>query len=135
MLSEFKAFILRGNVVELAVGVVMGVAFNAVITSLVGNVITPLIAAIFGEPDFGGLKFKINDSVFFYGRVLNALFSFLATAAAIFFFVVKPLNHLMQRMRTEPTADPTTKKCPECISEIPVDARRCAFCTTELAAA
>jgi large conductance mechanosensitive channel len=135
MLKEFKAFILRGNVVELAIGVVMGVAFNAVITAIVENIITPLIAAIAGEPDFSDLKFTVNGSKFTYGIVLNKLFTFLATAAAIFFFVVKPLNHLMQRMRSEESPDPTTKKCPECLSEIPIDARRCAFCTTELVAA
>ena len=134
MLSEFKTFILRGNVIELAVGVVMGVAFNAVIQAIVKGLITPLIAAIVGEPDFSKLKFTLNGSVFTYGEVLNALFSFLATAAAIFFFVVKPLNHLMERMRKEPTPDPTTTKCPECLSEIPVDARRCAFCTAEVPA-
>ena len=135
MIKDFKAFILRGNVVELAVGVVMGVAFNAVVQSLVANIITPLIAAVFGEPEFSKLRFSINDSRFTYGLVLNALFSFLATAAAIFFFVVKPLNHFLQRMRGEAPPDPTTKKCSECLSEIPVEAKRCAFCTTELAAA
>ncbi|MFY9588848.1 MAG: large conductance mechanosensitive channel protein MscL [Actinomycetota bacterium] len=135
MIKEFKAFILRGNVVELAVGVVMGVAFNAVVQAIVKGLITPLIAAVFGQPNFSKLHFTINDSVFLYGDFLNALFAFLSTAAAIFFFVVKPLNHLTQRMRTEPPADMTTKKCPECLSAIPVDARRCAFCTTELAAA
>src|SRR5688572_151038 len=97
MLSEFKTFILRGNVIELAVGVVMGVAFNEVVQAIVKGLITPLIAAIVGEPDFSALKFRVNGSVFTYGQVLNALFSFLATAAAIFFFVIKPLNHLMQR--------------------------------------
>lgn len=135
MLKEFKAFILRGNVVELAIGVVMGVAFNEVVKALVENLITPLIAAIFGEPNFGGLKFSINGSTFTYGNVLNKLFTFLSTAAAIFFFVVKPLNHFMQRMRNEAPPDPTTKKCSECLSEIPVEAKRCAFCTSELAAA
>lgn len=135
MLSEFKTFILRGNVIELAVGVVMGVAFNEVIQAIVKGLITPLIAAIVGEPDFSALRFRVNGSVFTYGQVLNALFSFLATAAAIFFFVVKPLNHLMQRMRKEPSPDPTTTKCPECLSEIPVGARRCAFCASEVVAA
>jgi large conductance mechanosensitive channel len=135
MIKEFKAFILRGNVVELAVGVVMGVAFNAVVQAIVKGLITPLIAAVFGQPDFSELRFKINDSVFLYGDFLNALFAFLSTAAAIFFFVVKPLNHFLQRMRNEAPADPTTKKCSECLSEIPVEAKRCAFCTTELVAA
>lgn len=135
MIKEFKAFILRGNVVELAIGVVMGVAFNAVITALVENILTPLIAAIFGKPDFSALMFTINDSTFKYGIVINKLFAFISTAAAIFFFVVKPLNHFMQRMRNEAPPDPTTKKCSECLSEIPVAAKRCAFCTTELSAA
>jgi large conductance mechanosensitive channel len=135
MLKEFKTFILRGNVVELAVGVVMGVAFNAVIQAVVANLITPLIAAIAGKPDFGKLNFTIHNSTFKYGLVLNAVFAFVSTAAAIFFFVVKPLNHLMSRTRREPSPDPTTKKCPECLSEIPIDARRCAFCTSELQAA
>jgi large conductance mechanosensitive channel len=135
MISEFKTFILRGNAIELAIGVVMGVAFNAVITAIVEGILTPLIAAIFGEPNFSRLRFEINDSTFTYGVVLNKLFAFLATAAAIFFFVVKPLNHLMERMRKEPTPDPTTTKCPECLSEIPVGARRCAFCASEVAAA
>jgi large conductance mechanosensitive channel len=113
----------------------MGVAFNAVVQTIVKGLITPLIAAIVGEPDFGALHFTINGSRFLYGDFLNALFAFLSTAAAVFFFVVKPLNHLMQRMRSEESPDPTTKKCPACLSEIPIDARRCAFCTTELAAA
>jgi large conductance mechanosensitive channel len=135
MLKEFKTFVLRGNVVELAVGVVMGVAFNAVIQAIVANLITPLVAAIFGKPDFSALKFSINGSAFRYGIVLNSLFAFLSTAAAIFFFVVKPLNHLMSRARKEESPDPTTKKCPECLSEISADARRCAYCTTKLDAA
>lgn len=130
--SEFKQFLLRGNVVELAVAVVIGVAFAAVVTSFVDNLITPLIGAIFGEPDFSSLTFTINDSVFTYGAFINALIAFLAIAAAVFFFVVKPMNALTARFRTEPTPDPTTRKCPECLSEIPIAARRCAFCASPM---
>jgi large conductance mechanosensitive channel len=130
MLTEFRQFLLRGNVVDLAVAVVIGVAFGAVVTSLVEDLLTPLIAAIFGEPDFSGLTFEVNDSVFRYGSFINAVISFATIAAAVFFFVVKPVNMLVQRSRNEPSPDPTTRKCPECLSEIPLQARRCAFCTT-----
>ena len=126
--SEFRQFLLRGNVVDLAVAVVLGAAFGAVVTSLVENLLTPLIAAIFGEPDFSQLTFEINNSVFGYGSFINAVIAFVMIAAAVFFFVVKPVNALIARSRREPPADPTTKKCPECLSEIPIDARRCAFC-------
>jgi large conductance mechanosensitive channel len=132
MLSDFKAFVLRGNVLDLAVAVVIGVAFTAVITALVTDLITPLIAAIGGSHDFSSLTFTLNHSVFRYGAFLNAVIAFVLIAAAVFFFVVVPANALVQRARREPTPDPTTKKCPECISEIPIDARRCAFCTTQL---
>jgi large conductance mechanosensitive channel len=132
MLKDFKAFVLRGNVLDLAVAVVIGVAFTAVITALVSDLITPLIAAIGGSHDFSSLTFTINNSVFRYGAFLNALISFVVIAAAVFFFVVMPANALVQRARREPTPDPTTKKCPECLSEIPIDARRCAFCTSQL---
>ena len=132
MLKDFKTFLLRGNVVDLAVGIVIGVAFAALVTAFVENLITPLIAAILGEPNFGSLSFTINGAEFRYGLFLNALISFIAIAAAVFFFVVKPVNALMARARREPPGDPTTKKCPECLSEIPVDARRCAFCTAVL---
>jgi large conductance mechanosensitive channel len=135
MLKEFKTFLLRGNVVDLAVAIVIGVAFAALVTSFVDNLITPIIAAIIGKPDFSELTFTINGSVFRYGAFLNALISFLSIAAAVFFFVVKPVNALMARARRQPPPDPTTKKCPECLSEIPIDAKRCAFCTSELAAA
>ena len=135
MLKDFKTFLLRGNVVDLAVAIVIGVAFAALVTSFVENLITPIIAAIIGKPDFSELKFTINGSVFHYGAFLNALIAFVSIAAAVFFFVVKPINALMARARREPPADPTTKKCPQCLSEIPIDAKRCAFCTSELAAA
>jgi large conductance mechanosensitive channel len=132
VLKEFKAFILRGNVLDLAVAVVLGVAFTAVITALVSDLITPLIAAIGGSHDFSNLTFTINGSVFRYGAFLNALISFIVIAAVLFFLVVMPANALVQRARREPTPDPTTKKCPECLSEVPIDAHRCAFCTQPL---
>ena len=135
MASDFKRFLLRGNVIDLAVAVVIGVAFGAVVTSFVENLITPLIAAIFGEPDFSGLTFTINGAVFGYGAFLNALIAFITIAAAVFFFVVRPINAVISRSRQEPTPDPTTRKCPECLSEIPIAARRCAHCAVVLEAA
>jgi large conductance mechanosensitive channel len=128
--TEFKKFLLRGNMVDLAVAVVIGAAFGAVIAALVKDLITPLIAALFGKPDFGGLTFSLNNSVFRYGDFINAVLAFVLVAAAVFFFVVVPVNRLMARSRQEPPADPTTRKCSECLSEIPVGARRCAFCTS-----
>jgi large conductance mechanosensitive channel len=134
LVQEFKQFLLRGNVIDLAVAVVLGVAFAAVVASLVEDLLTPLIAAIFGEPDFSQLTFTINGSTFFYGQFINALIAFITIAAALFFFVVKPVNSLISRSRREPTPDPTTQKCQECLSEIPIDARRCAFCTSPVVA-
>jgi large conductance mechanosensitive channel len=131
-MQGFKEFISRGNVVELAVAVVVGAAFGAVVTAFVSGLLTPLIAAVFGEPDFGALSFTINDSEFAYGLFINAMVSFLAIAAAVYFLVVLPMNKLQERRRRG--ADPETKECPECLSEIPAKARRCAFCTTELRA-
>lgn len=127
-MSGFKAFLLRGNVVELAVGVVIGIAFGAVVTAFVKDLMTPLIAALFGKPDFSALTFTINNSKFTYGDFINAIIAFLIVAAVIYFFVVVPYTALIARSRKEPPADPTTKKCTECLSEIPLDARRCAFC-------
>ena len=135
MLHEFKKFLLRGNLIDLAVAVVIGVAFGAVVASLVEDLLTPLIAAVGGQPDFSGLTFEINDSVFRYGEFINALVSFLIIAAVIFFLVIVPVNKLVERSRKAPPPDPTTKKCPECLSTIPADAKRCAFCTTEVAPA
>jgi large conductance mechanosensitive channel len=135
MLNDFKAFLLRGNVVDLAVAIVIGVAFGAVVTALVEDFITPLIAAIFGKRDFGALDFTINDSTFRYGDFINKAFTFVTVAAAIFFFVVQPVNYLMQRAKKEPPPDPTLQKCPDCLSDIPIGARRCAFCTSEVAPA
>jgi large conductance mechanosensitive channel len=132
ILKEFRAFILRGNLVDLAVAVVIGTAFTAVVTALVRDLITPLVAAIFGEPLFDTLSFSINGSRFAYGDFLNAALTFLIIAAVVFFLVVKPVNLLMARMRTEPDVDSHTRGCPECLSQIPVAARRCAFCTSEV---
>ncbi len=129
-LKEFKQFLLRGNVVDLAVGVVVGAAFGTVVSALVKDILTPLIAAIAKVPDFSGLTFTINGSQFLYGDFINALISFLLVAAAVFFFVIKPMNLLIAKTKKNPVpADPTTKKCSECLSEIPLAAKRCAHCT------
>jgi large conductance mechanosensitive channel len=128
-LKGFKEFLLRGNVVDLAVGVVIGVAFGTVVTAFVKDLITPLIAAIFGKPDFGALTFTVNNSKFTYGDFINALVAFLIVAAVIYFFVVAPYTALLSRYRKEPPPDPSIKKCPECLSDIPIEAKRCAFCT------
>ena len=136
MLKEFRQFIMRGNVVDLAVAVVIGAAFGAVVTAFVADIITPLIAAIFGKPSFDGLTFTINKSHFLYGAFVDALLSFVTIAAAIFFFVVKPLNVLAARRAAgAPPESPTTKACPECLSDIPIAARRCAYCASEVAVA
>ena len=127
-MKGFRAFLLRGNVVDLAVGVVIGIAFGTVITAFVKDLVTPLIAAIGGKPDFSALYFTVNNSKFLYGDFINALIAFVVIAAVIYFFVVLPINAMIARSRKEPPADPTTKKCAECMSEIPIDARRCAFC-------
>lgn len=130
MLGGFKAFLLRGNVVDLAVAVVIGAAFTAVVTAFVKDLITPLIAALFGKPDFSSLYFTINNSKFLYGDFFNAIITFVIVAAVIYYFAVLPINALIERShRREKPADPTTKKCTECLSEIPIDAKRCAFCT------
>jgi len=130
--KEFRQFLLRGNVVDLAVAVVIGIVFGAVVTALVADLVTPLIAAIFGQPDFSNLTFTINKSVFKYGDFINAVITFVIVAAVVFFFVVKPVNALISRSRREPPSDPTTRRCPECLSEIPIEARRCAFCTSQV---
>jgi large conductance mechanosensitive channel len=131
-MKDFKAFLLRGNLVDMAVGIVIGVAFAAVVTAFVADLITPLIAAIGGQPNFSNLKFRINGSEFLYGSFINALLSFVIIAAVVFFFVVKPVNHLMERRRTEPDVEQPTKDCPHCLSSIPVGASKCAFCTADL---
>lgn len=129
MLDGFKKFVLRGNVVDMAVGVVIGAAFGAVVTALTKDLLTPFIAAIVGQPDFSSINFKVGKTPFPLGDFINAVVSFLLIAAAVYFFVVVPINALLARMhRDEPVAAPTTKKCPECLSDIPIEARRCAHC-------
>ena len=129
MLKGFKQFILRGNVVDMAVGVVVGAAFATVVGAFTKDLLTPLIAALIGQPDFSAISFTVRNSKFLLGDFINAAISFLLVAAAVYFFVVTPVNLLVSRMRKAPApADPTTRKCPECLSEIPIDARRCAHC-------
>jgi large conductance mechanosensitive channel len=135
LLKEFREFLLRGNLVDVAVGIVIGLAFAALVTAFVRDLITPIVAAIFGKPDFSALTFTINGSHFLYGDFINALIAFVSIAAAVFFFVVKPVNALMARRKTEPPVDEIVRECPECLSEIPRAARRCAFCTAEVGAA
>lgn len=130
MMRDFKAFLLRGNVVDLAVAVVIGTAFGLVIKALVADLITPIIALIFGEPSFENLSFTINSSHFLYGDFINSVFSFVTIAAAVFFLVVQPINALMRRRKTEPDVESETRPCSECLSQIPVGAHRCAFCTS-----
>ena len=134
-MKDLKEFLLRGNLVDMAVGIVIGVAFAAVVAALVADLVTPLIAAIGGKPDFSSLSFTINKSHFLYGAFINALITFVVIAAVIFFLVVKPVNALMERRKTEPPVGATTRECPHCLSQIPVAAGRCAFCTQEVAAA
>lgn len=133
-LDGFKQFILRGNVVDLAVGVMIGAAFGAVVSALTKDLITPLIAAVGSQPDFSALAFSINGSQFMYGDFLNALISFIIQAATIYFAIVLPINSLNAKMKKAPVpADPTSKKCPECLSEIPLAAKRCAHCAQQVA--
>ncbi|SRR5712692_1706589 len=133
MFKDFKQFLLRGNVIDLAVAVVIGTAFGVVVAALVKDLITPIIAAIIGKPDFSGLSFTINRSTFLYGDFVNAVIAFVSIALAVFLFVVRPVNAVKERAaRGKAPGDSTTKQCPECLSEIPIAARRCAFCTTEV---
>jgi large conductance mechanosensitive channel len=133
MLKGFKEFVLRGNVLDLAIAVVIGVAFSAVVTALVKDLITPLIGAVIGKPDFSTLIVTVNGSAFLVGDFLNAVIAFILMAAAVYLFVVAPMNAwIARRRRGEAPSDPTTKKCPECLSEVPLAARRCAFCTSTL---
>jgi large conductance mechanosensitive channel len=133
-MKDFREFLLRGNLVDMAVGIVIGLAFGVVIAALVADLVTPLIAAIGGNPDFSDLSFTINKSHFLYGHFINALLAFVLIAAVVFFGVVKPVNALMARRRAEAAVDAATHECPECLSEIPVAARRCAFCTSPVGA-
>jgi large conductance mechanosensitive channel len=133
MVKGFKEFVLRGNVLDLAIAVVIGAAFTNLITALVKDLITPLIGAVVGKPDFSAWVVAVNGSPFLIGDFLNAVIAFVLMAAAVYFFVVAPMNAwIARRRRGEAPADPTTKKCPECISEVPIAARRCAFCTSAL---
>jgi large conductance mechanosensitive channel len=134
-MKGFRQFLLRGNVVDLAVAIVVGAAFVSVVNAFVKDIITPLIAAIGGQPDFSALDFTINNSRFLYGDFINQLLSFVIIAAIVYYLVVLPVNTIISRARREPPTDPTTKKCEECLSEIPIDARRCAFCTAPVASA
>ena len=131
-MKDFKQFLLRGNLVDMAVGIVIGVAFAAVVTALVTDLITPLLAAIGGKPNFANLKFRVNGSEFLYGAFINALIAFLLIAAVVFFLVVRPVNRLMSRYRTEPDVEQATKDCPHCLSAIPIGATKCAFCTADI---
>jgi large conductance mechanosensitive channel len=133
MLQDFKKFILRGNVVELAVAVVVGAAFSGIVTSLVKDMVTPLIAAVGGQPDFSGLTFTLHKSMFKYGDFINAIISFLIISVVIFFFVVQPLNKLMQHLNPQDDVDePAERECPHCLSAIPSAASRCKFCTSKV---
>ncbi len=134
MLSDFRQFIVRGNLVDLAVAVVIGTAFAAVVTSLVEDLITPLIAAVGGESDFSALSFEINGSEFRYGEFINALLVLVLVGAVVFFLVLRPVNALLARARSEQPVDEETRDCPECLSQVPNEARRCAFCTSPLSA-
>ncbi len=134
-MKGLREFVLRGNVVDLAVAVVIGAAFGSLVTALVENLLTPLIAAIGGQPDFSRLAFTVNGSRFSYGEFLNALISFLIIAAAVYFLVVVPMNRVMARFGTEPQPVTAVRECPQCLSEVPQAARRCAYCTSELAPA
>ncbi|HEX6818688.1 MAG TPA: large conductance mechanosensitive channel protein MscL [Ktedonobacterales bacterium] len=131
-MNDFKAFILRGNVIDLAIGIVIGAAFGTVIAAFVKDLLTPLITALGGQPDFASLYFTVNHSKFMYGDFVNAIISFLIIALVVFFFVVRPVNALMARRKTELPPDPETRECPYCLSSIPKAATRCAFCTSQV---
>jgi large conductance mechanosensitive channel len=132
-LKGFREFVLRGNVVDMAVGVVIGAAFGSIVTAFVKDLLTPLIAALVGKPDFSAYSFEVNGAKFLYGDFLNAVVAFLLIAAAVYYFVVLPVNALMARLHREPSAPPDKKQCPECLSDIPIAARKCAFCTSTVA--
>lgn len=130
MAKDFKAFLLRGSVVDLAVGIVIGAAFGALVTALVRDLITPIVAAIIGKPDFSALTFSVNGSKFLYCDFINVMIAFISIAAAVFFFVVRPVNALMARRKTSVDVESETRPCTECLSEIPRQARKCAFCAS-----
>ena len=132
MLKDFKAFVLRGNVIDLAVGVAIGAAFTTVIASFTQNLLTPLLAIPGDRASFGELSFTISGSQFRYGLFIDAVAAFVLVAAVLFFLVVRPVNTLMARRKTEPDVESTTRDCPECLSSIPAAARRCAFCTAKV---
>jgi large conductance mechanosensitive channel len=129
MLKGFKEFILRGNVIDLAVAVIIGAAFTAIVTSFVTNVMTPLIAAIVGKPDFSALVLHVNGGVIKYGDFLNSVVSFVLIATVVYFLIVAPMNYVMSRMKKPEAVTPTTRSCPQCLSDIPIAATRCRFCT------
>ena len=129
-LQELKTFLLRGNVIDLAIAVVIAGVFGAVITSFVNDILMQFIAAIVGQPDFSSLSFTINGTPIYYGKFLNTVITFVIVGAAVFYFVVVPVNAMMARFRKDPPPDPSIKKCPECLSDIPAEARKCAFCTS-----
>ena len=134
MFKGFKDFILRGNVVDLAVGVIIGAAFNGIVGSLVKDILTQFIAAVAGKPDFSGVVFKVNGTPIFIGNFLNATISFLIVASVVYFGVVLPINKLLERVKKPaPPTPPATKPCPECLSAIPIAAKRCAFCAQPVA--
>lgn len=133
-LNNFKQFLLRGNVVDLAVAVAVGGAFTAVVNALVRDLITPLIAAIGGKPDFAKYSFTVNKSAFMYGDFINTLLIFLIEATLIYFLIVVPVNRLVTLMHLRPTPNPTTRHCPECLSEIPMEATRCRYCSSKVLA-
>ena len=133
LVGEFKDFVLRGNVLDLAVAVVIGAAFGTVVSALVKDLLTPVVGAIFGKPDFSTLRFTINGSKFLFGDFLNQVIAFLSVAAAVFFVVIKPVNLLTERRKRAPQPDSEDRPCPECLSQIPKAARRCRYCSTEVA--
>ena len=135
MLKGLRDFLFRGNVIDLAVAVVVGAAFGAVVTAFVKDLLTPLIAALVGKPDFSGLTFTVNNSKFLYGDFINAVVSFVLVGTAVYFFVVVPVKAVLVRTNKTAPAAPATQPCPECLSEIPIGARRCAHCTSVLAVA
>jgi len=128
--DDLKSFLLRGNIVDLAVAFVVAVAFGAVVASLVNDVIMQIVAAIIGQPDFSSLSFDLNGTPIYYGKFLNTIINFVIIGTVVFYFVVVPINAMMAKYKKEPPPDPSIKKCPECLSDIPAEARKCSFCTS-----